>query len=236
MAQGSQQYSAAQILEAGRRAHAEGRMDHAVQFYRHLTEHLAFTPEAAVAEQTMQRLGLASPKTSLSTLNGATSSYNGTAAQAGPPGMTPATQPRPAPSSRPSTAAMADSESAAQRKLLLPRLRRRYRTGRFIAGVVTFLGFVIVGSGTGLFILAVLTIAGVALPAAIPAILVSQPPMIGATGGLTLVFIGGLIALGGQLGRAMFDQASAARDLASLARLRAQYDARATETAGSSHH
>ena len=57
MAQGSQNFTPAQILEAGRRAEAEGRVEYAIQFYRHLTDHLARTAEATTAREALHRLG-----------------------------------------------------------------------------------------------------------------------------------------------------------------------------------
>lgn len=55
----SQQFTPPQLLEAGQRAEAEGRFDLAAQFYRHLTEHYAFTGEAAEARNGLGRVGAA---------------------------------------------------------------------------------------------------------------------------------------------------------------------------------
>ena len=57
MAHISHQLPPPQLLEAGHRAEAEGRLDLAAQFYRHLTEHFAFTPEAAEARNGLGRVG-----------------------------------------------------------------------------------------------------------------------------------------------------------------------------------
>jgi len=56
---GSQQFTPTQLLEAGHRAEVEGRLDLAAQFYRHLTEHYAFTGEAAEARNALGRVGAA---------------------------------------------------------------------------------------------------------------------------------------------------------------------------------
>ena len=48
-----------QLFEAGRRAEAQGRLGMAAQFYHYLTEHFAFTPEAAEARNGLGRLGSA---------------------------------------------------------------------------------------------------------------------------------------------------------------------------------
>lgn len=56
MAQGTPQFSPAQVLEAGRRAEAEGKFDYAVQFYRHLVTHFASSPEAGAAREGLDRI------------------------------------------------------------------------------------------------------------------------------------------------------------------------------------
>jgi len=57
MVQPTQHFTPPQLLEAGHRAEVEGRLDLAAQFYRHLTEHFAFTPEAAEARNGLGRVG-----------------------------------------------------------------------------------------------------------------------------------------------------------------------------------
>ena len=48
-----QQYTPSQILEAGRRAEAEGRTEYAIQFYRHLIDSHAGAPEAEAAHDAL---------------------------------------------------------------------------------------------------------------------------------------------------------------------------------------
>jgi hypothetical protein len=55
------QFTPAQLIESGRRAEAEGRLDLAVQFYRHLTEHFAEAVEAAEAHGALGRIGTVRP-------------------------------------------------------------------------------------------------------------------------------------------------------------------------------
>jgi hypothetical protein len=50
------QLTPAQLLDAGRRAEAEGRPDLAGSFYGHLTQHFADTAEAAVAHDALARV------------------------------------------------------------------------------------------------------------------------------------------------------------------------------------
>src|SRR5262249_6411081 len=53
------QLTPAQLIEAGRRAEAQGRPDLAVQFYRYLTEYFAEAVEAAEAHNALGRIGAA---------------------------------------------------------------------------------------------------------------------------------------------------------------------------------
>lgn len=53
MSQAYPQFTPVQILEAGQRAHSEGRTDYAAQFFQHLIEHYGDTAEAATARETM---------------------------------------------------------------------------------------------------------------------------------------------------------------------------------------
>jgi hypothetical protein len=51
------QFTPAQVLDAGRRAEAEGRFEFAQQFYRHLVTYYANSQEAAEAQDGLRRLG-----------------------------------------------------------------------------------------------------------------------------------------------------------------------------------
>jgi hypothetical protein len=57
MLHASPQFTPAQLVEAGRRAEAEGRLDLAVQFYRHLVEHFSEAVEAVEAAEAHGALG-----------------------------------------------------------------------------------------------------------------------------------------------------------------------------------
>jgi len=50
------QFTPEQVLAAGRHAESEGRIDYAIQFYRHLTEYYRNTPEATAAGEALARL------------------------------------------------------------------------------------------------------------------------------------------------------------------------------------
>jgi hypothetical protein len=53
------QLTPAQLIDAGRRAEAQGRPDMAVQFYRYLTDYFAEAVEAAEAHNALGRIGAA---------------------------------------------------------------------------------------------------------------------------------------------------------------------------------
>ena len=56
MAQASLQYTPVQVLQAARRAEAEGKMDYALQFYRHLVEQHGSSVEAQEAREGLFRI------------------------------------------------------------------------------------------------------------------------------------------------------------------------------------
>lgn len=56
MGQMSVQYTPVQVLQAARRAEAEGKMDYALQFYRHLVENHGLTAEAQEAREGLFRI------------------------------------------------------------------------------------------------------------------------------------------------------------------------------------
>jgi hypothetical protein len=228
MAQGTQQFTPAQILEAGRRAEMEGRVEYAIQFYRHLTDHMPRTLEASAAEQALLRLGgqtatnaAAGAGTTNGHYHGAASMPSGSASSIALPYGT-AAGTRTAASSRSTAVALSEPEEAVRRKAAVPRLRRRYRTGRFVARVLTFLGFFEIGVGTLILCAAGLTLAGITLPG-LPLALAGQPALMAVSAGAGLIVVGGLLVLAGQLARALFDQASSTRDLAAMWRARAGF-------------
>ncbi len=62
MVHATPQFTPGQLIESGRRAEAEGRLDLAVQFYRHLTEHFSEAVEAAEAYGALGRIGTVRPR------------------------------------------------------------------------------------------------------------------------------------------------------------------------------
>jgi hypothetical protein len=62
MVHATPQFTPAQLIESGRRAEAEGRLDLAVQFYRHLVEQFAEAVETAEAHGALGRIGTVRPR------------------------------------------------------------------------------------------------------------------------------------------------------------------------------
>jgi hypothetical protein len=184
--QGSQAFTPRQLLDAGRRAEAEGRLDAAQQFYWHLADQYAHTAEAAEGRAHLARMSATAQQPQLWQGNGASA---------------PATESRWA--------------EAAPRRQRLPARRTSYRLGRAMAGLVGAIGWVVIAGAVGWLA------AGVALEVApLPAL---RPFRLGLGTALQLAgaFLAGLaIVLLGQVARALFDQASASRELLALTRAR----------------
>lgn len=113
----TQQFTPPQLLEAGHRAESEGRLDLAAQFYRHLTEHYAFTGEAAEARNGLGRVGVAQSQVWHT---------NGASHANAPPHANGAAR-------------------SLRRRPVAP--RDHYQTGRMLAMLVSALGWLMVASG-----------------------------------------------------------------------------------------
>jgi hypothetical protein len=120
MLQGSPQFTPRQLLDAGRRAEAEGKLDHAIQLYRHLTDHYAYTAEAAEARNGLGRMGAGAGQQLWA--------ENGAAA------------PHPTPFARPHSGARGRAVAK----------ERHYRTGRVLATLVSCAGWLIVAAGAAM--------------------------------------------------------------------------------------
>jgi len=219
MAQASPQFSAAQILEAGRRAEADGRTDYAVQFYRHLTDHHGRSPEAASAREALGRLATRRPTESTGANGHANSKANGHAAAETTHSPVPAqaaTSEQARRPVQPGTAIAIAPVGSRRGAVTLPEPRDHYRLGRTIARLVGAVGwlFVLAGVTAG-----VLSIVALTSPGAVAGLarfggaqLIGVVPA-GATllAGVATVFLA-------QLARALFDMANAARDTAAVSR------------------
>lgn len=197
MLQGSPQFTPRQLLDAGRRAEAEGKLDHAIQLYRHLTDHYAYTTEATEARNGLGRIG----------------------AGAGQPlwaenGAAPSASPNSAPFAH---GRMPGPHSGARSRAVAK--ERHYRTGRVLATLLSWAGWMIVAAGAAM----------------VPLVLVTDPPLLMLRGLPYAASIGaaeaiaaavGLSAVGlavvfwGQMASALFDQANATRELVAIERAR----------------
>jgi len=120
MLQAAPQFSPFQLLEAARRAEAEGHMDAAYQYYRQTVDQFAYSAEAAQAREGLARLN-GGWQPNIWHLNGtaqatdASNRGNGAARKA--------------------------------RRHKLPTPRNHYRVSSFLAGLVNLLGWLIIAAG-----------------------------------------------------------------------------------------
>ncbi len=191
MVHASPQFTPTQLLDSGRRAETEGKLDLAVQFYRHLTDHHAYTAEAAEARNGLGRVGAAQSQI-WQPANGIHVNGNGNGAHAVSVEQ---------PSHRP-----ARPGRAPRRRPVAP--RDHYRAGRAMARFFSGLGWLTIAAG-------VLVPALYLLPDT-PLRVLGLPSVVAGAAGVVLT--GLLIVFSGQIARAIFDQANATRDIAALER------------------
>ena len=117
MPQGSQQFTPRQLLDAGRHAEAEGRLDLAHQFYRHLADQYGYTAEAAEGRSHLARIEAASHHPQIWQTNG-----NAAPALAGNGRL---------------------AAAPSQRARHVPR-RDPYRAGRALAALVSGIGWLVI--------------------------------------------------------------------------------------------
>jgi len=122
--QGSQQFTPRQLLDAGRHAEAEGRLDLAHQFYRHLADQYGYTSEAAEGRSHLARIGAAGHHPQIW-------QPNGNAA------------PALAVDGRPAIAATQRPRHVARRD--------PYRTGRAVAALVSGIGWLVIAGALSWF-------------------------------------------------------------------------------------
>jgi hypothetical protein len=194
MPQGSPQFTPRQLLDAGLRAEAEGKLDHAGQLYRHLADNYAYTAEAAEARNGLGRLGGIGTGLQVWAENGAApaASWPGPIAGSRPPGTRTGTRARPV---------------AAE---------RHYRTGRVLATLVSCVGWLIVAAGAATVPL-VLAADPLALLSGIPYAMALGPA--GTIAAAVAFSVAGLaVVFWGQMASALFDQANATRELVAIER------------------
>lgn len=193
MPQGSPQFTPRQLLDAGRRAEAEGKLDHANQLYRHLTDHYAYTTEAIEARNGLGRLGIGAGQ-QLWAENGAAASWPVPLAHNRPSGTHSGTRDRPA------------------------RAERHYRTGRVLATLVSCVGWLIAAAGVAM-VPVVVAADPQLLQRGFPYAMSLGP--FGAIAAAVAFSAAGLaVVFWGQMASALFDQANATRELVAIERAR----------------
>jgi hypothetical protein len=251
MAQSTPQFTAAQILEAGRRAEADGRVEYAVQFYRHLTDHHGRAPEAAAARDGLARLANRRPAEPPPQMNGhhpapgpsagAADVLSGAPQGVASAGVAPPPLPelarRSPPPMVPATAPPQAVPASAQ--LPTPQTGRAIAISpvgpRAVAAAVPppadgyrmgrLLARLLTGVGwltTASGVIALaLSVAALFVPAAAAA-LGSAGKMLGPAASVGGILSGLTIIFLGQVARALFDTANATRDLAAVERARSE--------------
>jgi hypothetical protein len=216
MVQVSPQVTAAQVLDAGRRAEAEGRFEYAIQFYRHLADHHVGGPESAMAREALIRLD-----SRRSQAGGEARPIRTSPPQVGQTSLARSSVPMPRVPNGASQqsgiriAPMTSSEPAPP--LTLPAPAGGYMVGRVIAYALAFVGACALAAGLAVMAAAiVLGTAGLSnLP--IPAVMLhplSAP--VALLSGLVLLFWS-------QVARAVFDVARSAKDLAAIERAKVEH-------------
>lgn len=182
MPQGSLQFTPKQLLDAGRRAEAEGKLDLAQQFYGHLSDHYGYAPEAAEGRQGLGRIGSAGHLPNVWQMNGA-----------------------------------AHGKSSAAHRSRAKRIppRADYGIGRALAALLGAIGWLAIAAAA-----LALAAAGAAEFAllAVPQELKFGYGLLTMAAGASLA--GATALLLSQVARALFDQASATRELVAMERAR----------------
>jgi hypothetical protein len=219
MVQTAMQYTPAQVLQAARRAEAEGKMDYALQFYRHLVEQHGATPEAQEAREGLFRIAewrwgearIARRQ------DGSAGSQFVQGAPPSPPQPPRQEEPLAPP---PYVAKAAQLPQAVSRAAagddLVPLFKPRYRAAKVIAYGISGLGLV-----SALVGIAIALAAAGAVEQFSGAGLFGLP--LGVALGIPATVVGLLLLLAGQLAVAVFDSANANLEMLTIERGRASF-------------
>jgi hypothetical protein len=215
MGQMSVQYTPVQVLQAARRAEAEGKMDYALQFYRHLVEHHGMTAEAQEAREGLFRIaewrwGEARVAGRQDVVNG-----QGGGQQSYAPAPSPQQDyaPQPEPSAHMPQIIAREAAKAAEAGRPQP-FRARYRSAKNIAFLLCGVGWASVVAG--IVFVALAWIGAVADVSA--AGLMGLP--LGVLLGVPVAVVGLVLVTAGQLAAAVFESANATLELLALGRER----------------
>jgi hypothetical protein len=235
------------VLEAGRRAEGEGKLDYAVQFYRHLATYYPTAPEAAAAREGLARLapkhaGAAEAIAALGVAAGPAPVAAPLAPAPSPPAPPPQPRPvapapttyangadhgamhaRPSGAGRPSYGVGPGRETGHAAHVVasaMPEPIDRYRAGRWLSRIFTAVGTLAMIGGLCAVLLWVLAALA---PKAVGYLgtnlmLIS---MVGHLVGPSLIVTGIVLVHWGQIGRAVLDTANASQDLVAIERAKA---------------
>lgn len=198
MVRGSPQFTPRQLLEAGRRAEAEGKLDLAQQFYGHLNDHYGHTSEAAEGRHGLSRIGASAPH----------------------PGPHPQVwQMNGAASTGPALNGRASTGRERGKRVKHVARGPDYRVGRALAALLSGTGWLT--AAAALLVLATAVATEFTQAPALQSLKLGFAVLPQAAGAMAA---GAAALLVGQAARALFDQASAVRELAAIERARAEGD------------
>ncbi len=234
MVQTSVQFTPVQVLQAARRAEAEGKMDYALQFYRHLVEQHGSAPEAQEAREGLFRIA----EWRWGEARVARAREGGSSSAPQPPQQAQAqpTTPPPTTGQRvynvangqpPQAGYPADHQAAGPAGMPqiisrqhaqaeeLPSFHARFRLSKFFAHVLSVVGWLSLLSGV---FAAAAGLGG--FVGELSAIALLGAPF-GVMLGLPAALFGLMLVVGGQLAAALFDSANATLEMAAIERGRA---------------
>lgn len=228
MVQTSVQFTPVQVLQAARRAEAEGKMDYALQFYRHLVEQHGGSAEAQEAREGLFRIAewrWGEARVARNREAGGTGPTGAAQTPPTPPndqrvynvanspqhGYEPEHQPEASQAGGLPQIISRQAQTAARHTAF----HERFRAGRFFAHTLSGLGWVTLLSGI------FATLAGLGgFVGELSAIALLGTPF-GVMLGLPAVFLGLVLVVGGQLAAALFESANATLERAAIERARA---------------
>jgi hypothetical protein len=220
MGQMSVQYTPVQVLQAARRAEAEGKMDYALQFYRHLVENHGQTAEAQEAREGLFRIaewrwgeGRAPAPARQSSAPAAQPNYPQQYAAAVSPQSAPADYAPEPPAHLPQVIAREAAAKAAQAEGgSAADYQERYRGAKIVAFITCGLGFVGVAAGVVVSMLAAFGgVAGMSAGG-----LLGLP--VGVLLGVPTAVVGLVLVIAGQLAAAVFESTNATLELVAMGR------------------
>jgi hypothetical protein len=227
MVQTSMQFTPVQVLQAARRAEAEGKMDYALQFYRHLVEQHGTTPEAQEAREGLFRIAewrwgeARVARTREAGASGAPAAQPVPAPPTPPPSgqrvYNVANQPPSNPYDEQSPAALPQVVARQQGAEDLPPFQARFRLSKLVAHALSSIGWITLLSGVfaglaggGGFVGALSAVALLGLP-------------LGVLVGAPAVVLGLVLIVAGQLAAAFFDSTNATLELVAIERGRTSF-------------